>query len=145
MTKEAHWTIIEKKAGRGSKYPLAWQQYPCLAVTRNYLSLNPKFVELLIPPGCLQVMLMYQDGEYGRLLGIKPVPRGEENPAHFNLSSLNSVKGKYAGQAWPRGLKITANATTKSDLADLRDTAYRAHRNPASQVIEVDLSPENRI
>ena len=118
----------------GNQHGSDWNEFPCVGITRSYLTLNAKFVELYCANGQTQVELLGISSGSERMIGIKVIARGDEHPSAFNISTPTDTKGLTK--------KVSAPKVCRS-VSDLRGKAFRVHKNPASQIIEVDLSPGN--
>ena len=131
---ERNWEPIDRKqrGGHGC-YGEGWLKYPAVSITRSGITFNVIASDLWLT-AATQIFVLVDKGN--RVIGIKAVPRGEEQPDAFAIPIARK------GEGTARGISIKK---IPNIFADCVGHAYRAHMNGKGTVIEVDLSPDNMV
>ena len=126
------WEEMEKTQSRGlGGYGKDWDTVPCVSINTNGISINGPFIECFMNRS-IAVRVCY-DVE-NMMIGIKVVPRGEEQATDFvpRPPSKRSRKAKT----------IYCHSISKL-FPECRKRAYRAARN-GSGLIVAQLTDANR-
>lgn len=128
------WENVEKKAiGRGRKRGGLWNTVPAVAITKTSLFCNSVFESAFLNGRRGALVMIDRDA---KRIGIKVPGEQDDSAFKWQQASCKSKKHKYCF--------ITVKKI-QATFPDCIGYDYRAHLNPKERVIEIDLSPENRI
>lgn len=129
------WEQLERGNGPGGfSRPKQWRECPCVKINKTGMTINKSFVEAFM--GDSSHVLIFID-QVNRRIGFKVAEGGESNA--YRLSTIHAKKKKGSGS------KHIGKDTFGKKFPDCVGYIFRAHLNPGERVIEVDLSPENRV
>lgn len=126
--------IRSKQAGRSLLYGKQWAELPCVAVTKQGLTLNSAYSSVFDIQAKARVFILFDKER--RAIGIRKAVNGEPIDGSYTVS-------RNPGKSTRSTFVIPCGELAKR-ISDCRGKAFRAHLNPSERVIEVLLDPSNQ-
>lgn len=128
------WETVEKKRAGGVRaYGPRWETDPAVSVSKTCVTFNAKFIKAFL--GDRSEVLLLIDREHKKL-GVRVT--GEQDAAGFRISQ----RSKRCSESSARSM---ANSQIAKAFPEAVGYAYEAHLNPGERVIEISLTPDNRL
>jgi hypothetical protein len=129
------WEEIRAKAtGRGMPYGHQWFEVPCVAVTKQGLTLNAMYCDVFEIEPKSRVFILFDRERHA--IGIRKSVNGEPIDGSYTVTR-NTGKSN-------RPTLTIACADLAKRIADCRGMAFRARLNPSERVVEVLLDQSNQ-
>ena len=129
------WNFFERRGGGRGTHGPQWGKVPCISINGSGLTFNEQML-LKYSDSATQCFVMHTNGDGVRRIGIKFIPRGEENPEAFSLRIASSTTSKS---------KIVACKAIAKQFEDLRGMAFRCMKDPSGNIVVADLTPDNKV
>ena len=132
MSSMAEWEVIKPGSFGRNPYGNQWKTVAAVAINKGGITLNSAFVERFVGRSTM-CLLFSREG----MIGIKMIAPGEEVPDAFPIVNNNNKQTTKAK-------KVACSRFTKA-LTDCIGRAYRAEMHPNGRIIQVELSPDNKL
>lgn len=130
------WENIVKPPRQGGQiYGAKWNEFPCMSLTGNGITINQMAMEVFGLKLGNYVHLCF-DSER-RCLGLKKVVDGEDLYGAAKISKSSGATKKSCQIGIPKGYR--------DRWKDCRGRAFRAHLNSTDRIIEISLQPDNML
>jgi len=132
-----NWELLERGQTGGGQgmYGPDWYKLPCVSLNKTGLSLNRPFMDAFHLNHGAQVAVLFDVDS--RRIGLKVILPEEDAHGSF------PIKGRKDGSHDASSLIACSGLSRR--FPDCHKMAFRAHLDGPGRVIEIDLSPSNRV